>query len=306
MGKDITNITILTGSTASGKTARAIDIANEKNGVIINADAMQMYDALPILSAQPDAQELAAAPHRLYGSQHPNTNVNAANWRELAIEEISRCEARGTHPIFVGGTGFYIKALINGLSPIPDVDMSIRRDLNEYAKTRAVEEYYAEFASLDPEMAKKLKPTDTQRITRAWEVLKGTGKSLSYWQELPLIAPPEHYRFELIVLQPDKELLNKRIRMRIEKMLNAGALDEVRDLSDKIDAGEVRTDAFIVKAHGFRPFREYLKGQWSLDEAIECTDAETRQYAKRQRTWARTQYGGDNRPQNTNIQYLDV
>lgn len=301
-----TDITIITGSTASGKTAFATEEAQRKNGVIINADAMQMYDALPILTAQPDANEQGAAPHRLYGSRPAGDDINAAEWRDMALAEIERCAQEGKHAIFVGGTNFYIMALIKGLSPIPDVDPAIREGLNTYRETRTAAEFFKEFASLDPVMAERLTPTDTQRIIRAWEILKGTGKSLAHWQDMPLITPPPHYHFHLKILQPEKDALNKRIRSRIDKMIAAGALEEVQALSERIDAGKVPETALIVKAHGFRPFRRYLKGESSLEAAKTQTDTETRQYAKRQRTWCRTQYTSEKLPATVTVEHIDV
>lgn len=155
-------------------------------------------------------------------------------------------------------------------------------------------------------MASRLEPQDTQRITRAWEVLKGTGKSLSEWQDLPRITAPDHYRFHVIVLQPDIETLNKRIRTRIDQMLEHGAMNEIETLTQRIDEGEVNESSLLVKAHGFRPFRSYLKGQWSLEEAIECTDVETRRYAKRQRTWGRNQYAIDKLPNTITFEHISV
>jgi tRNA dimethylallyltransferase len=306
MTKTCVNITILTGPTASGKTAHAIGLAHEKDGVILNADAMQMYDALPILTAQPDADEQAAAPHRLYGTLKAGEDVNAAGWTDIALEEIEKAAAENKHPIFVGGTGFYILSLVKGLSPIPEVSPDIREGLNHRAQSEGTQSLYEELQTKDPEMATRLKSGDTQRIIRALEILQGTGKSLKHWQDLPLKSPPAHYHFHIIAMRPDIEKLNAKINARIDVMLEQGALEEIKQLSDRIDAGEVSENALIVKAHGFRPFRKYLKGEISREEAKTQTATETRQYAKRQRTWARQQYRADKLPTNASFEFLDI
>lgn len=286
-------ITIITGPTASGKTALALDIAARKNGVIINADAMQMYDALPILTAQPDAQEQAAAPHRLYASRKAGQDVNTAGWRDIAIAEIERATGLGLHPVLVGGTGLYIKTLIDGISPMPQVAPEIRDRMNVRQQEIGQEAFFSELCALDPVMASRLKPQDVQRSVRAREVLEGTGRSLSYWQDLPPVPAPAHWRFEMIAMTPDKPALHARIKARIGKMIDLGALDEVAALAAHIDEGAVPETALIVKAHGFRPFRAALRGEITMEDAVARTDAETRAYAKRQMTWLRNQYPRD-------------
>lgn len=255
---------------------------------------MQIYDALPILTAHPDAEERAQAPHHLYGVLKPHESTNADHWQNLAQKEIDAAHAQGKHPIIVGGTGFYIRSLIEGLSPIPDVSPDIREELEQKHRKLGQDAFYEAFKTEDPIMAAKLMPQDKQRNMRAWEVLIATGKSLSEWQDMPLTPPPSHYRFHMIAMTPDREALCKKIRDRIEIMLELGALDEIKDLQALIETGEVQENALIVKAHGFRPFRSYLQGQWTLEEAIECTEIETRQYAKRQVNWLKSQYNRDN------------
>lgn len=300
------DITILTGPTASGKTAHAIGMAQAMNGVILNADAMQMYDPLPILTAQPDAHERDAAPHRLYGVVKADEDISAADWTKIALKEIERSTQDGSHPIFVGGTGFYITSLVKGLSPIPDVPDSIRKALNAQCTAEGIGALYDRLGKEDPVMAQRLKPADTHRIIRALEIWEGTGKSLSYWQELPLVAPPADYRFHIIVMRPDIEQLNVKINARIDVMLDQGALDEIEALTHRIDEDEVPENSLIIKAHGFRPFRDFLKKRISLEDAKAHTATETRQYAKRQRTWGRTQYAADKLPENVCVEYMDV
>jgi tRNA dimethylallyltransferase len=288
-----TQVTIITGPTACGKTSKAIEIAQSKNGVIINADAMQMYRDLPILTAQPSQDEQKQAEHRLYGTINANEGVNASSWTKIALKEIERCEASGQHPILVGGSGFYIKSLIEGLSPIPDISENYRHILNEKREEIGQDAFFDEFKSIDPIMAEKLKPGDTHRVIRAWEILEATGQSLAHWQNLPLITPPEHLHFNLIIMQPERDILHQKIALRLDAMLKDGALEEVEAMHEKALSGAIKQDSFLIKAHGYRPFIRFLNGEWSLDEAKDQTALETRQYAKRQMTWCRTQYQSD-------------
>lgn len=286
--KKVVNVVI--GPTASGKTSAAIEKARAINGVIINADSMQIYDALPILTARPTDEEQAAAPHRLFAALPPTEKCTAERWRDMAIIEIERAFENGQTPILCGGTGFYIKALMEGLAPIPDIPEDIR------AKTVALQEelgnpaFHAALAEIDPVMASRLNPQDTQRLIRAYEVMRATKKSLSYWQQLPHEGlPPADWEFEIDVIMRPREELHERINQRFDIMMEMGALEEIKALSARVDAGDIPLDAGIIVAHGFRPFRAYLKNEISFDEAAERTKAETRQYAKRQTTWIRHQ-----------------
>jgi tRNA dimethylallyltransferase len=287
------HIIVCIGPTASGKTAAAIDFAQAENGVIINADSMQIYDALPILTARPTPEEQAAAPHRLYAALHPADRCTAPRWREMAIKEIEACFEAGQMPILVGGTGFYIKSLMEGLSPIPEVPAEIHERGLALHKERGNEWLYAEMQSKDPVMAERLEANDYQRLLRAWEVIEATGKSLAEWQKLPKTPPPEGWEFEVRPILRPREEIYDRINKRLELMVEEGALDEVQELADMIDRGEVAEDAAIVVAHGFRLFRRYLRGEVSLEEAVEHTKMESRHYAKRQMTWLRQQLGVD-------------
>lgn len=284
-----TNIHVVIGPTASGKSSYAIDMAKDKNGVIINCDAMQSYDALHVLTAQPDADEQAQAPHKLYGHLHPNIHYSAADWRDDAIREIEIAWNNNQTPILCGGTGFYLKALMDGLSPIPEIPSYIRdmtiglhQDIGQAA-------FHDALKKRDPLSASKLDPNNPQRNMRAWEVLEHTGKPLAEWQDEPLEGAPEGWAFHITALFPNREQLIKKINNRLDVMLNLGILDEVRALDTLIQNDEVTDDALIVKAHGFRPFRHYLNEEWTLEQAIEQTQTETRQYAKRQMTWLRNQ-----------------
>lgn len=282
-------VIIIAGPTASGKSARAIEIAQKQDGVIINADSMQIYDALPLLTAQPDADDANRAPHALYAALHPKENCSAQSWRAMALKEIEAARKSGKTPVVTGGTGFYIKALTQGLSPIPDVPAEIRTRMAARQMELGNPAFHAELEKLDPEMAARLNPNDRQRLIRAREVLEATGKSLSWWQSLPPVTDEAGYHFEIELIMPERADLYNRCDARFEAMMARGALDEAAAFCKRLDDGTVPQDAAITHALGFRPLRRYLRGEIERDEAVTLAKAETRQYAKRQVTWFRHQ-----------------
>ncbi len=282
-------VTVIIGPTASGKSALAVARGARENAAIINADAMQCYDALPILTAQPRDDECAGLPHRLYGVLKSVQSVTAASWVDMAAQEINAAFADGRTPYIVGGTGLYIKALMEGLSPMPEIPVQIR----DAVRARTREDLYADLQSRDPVMAQRLKPGDTQRIMRAMEVLETTGESLSVWQAMSPRKPRGAWTYHVIAINPDKDILERNIRARLKGMVASGAVDEVRALSHELDAGNIPADALITMAHGFRALRRVVKGEMTLDDALEATAIETRQYTKRQRTWLRHQIRAD-------------
>ena len=286
-------IPVLYGPTASGKSAAALNLAREINGVILNADAMQCYDALPLLTAQPSIEEQADIPHKLYGFMPPAQNMIVTDWLKFALSEMEKALIHGNIPILVGGTGFYIQALIEGLSPIPDIDDMYRKEALSLYKEKGLEKLLTDLDAYSPDHAAQLDRHNPQRVIRAWEVLSATGQSLQEWQALPKEKPAPHLVFDVRpVTRPRDELIN-RINTRFDLMMEAGVLDEVQALSERVDKGEVPEDALIIKAHGFRPLRAYLKGDLTREDAIEKSKAETRQYAKRQMTWMRHQFNID-------------
>lgn len=287
MNKD--TIHVIIGPTASGKSAYALDKARKFNGVVINCDAMQSYDALHVLTAQPDADEQSQAPHKLYGHLHPATHYSAADWRVDAISEIETAWDNNQTPILCGGTGFYLKALMEGLSPVPEVPDAVRAQTIALEQEMGIEAFHKMLAGKDPKTAARLDPMNRQRNMRAWEVLSHTGKPLATWQDEPLEGAPEGWTFHVTALFPNREKLIEKINGRLGVMMDLGVLDEVRALDVLIQSGEVPVDALVVKAHGFRPFRRYLNDEWSVEQAIDQTQTETRQYAKRQMTWLRNQ-----------------
>lgn len=283
------NVHIIIGPTASGKSAHALKKAATCNGVIINADSLQIYDALPLLTAQPSAADKAQMPHRLYGTMAAQDICTAALWRDLAIQEIRLAQAQGQTPLVVGGTGFYIKALTEGFSPIPDVPAQIRADSNALQEKLGNPAFHAALAEIDPVMAARLHPNDTQRLVRAWEVITATGQSLSEWQALPPAGPPADLSFTIEVIMPERDVLYERCNARFDQMMDQGALDEVKAFDDLIKAGTVPADSAVTHALGFQALQSYLAGALSLEDAIIQAKADTRHYAKRQTTWCRNQ-----------------
>ncbi len=282
-------IHIVCGPTASGKSAHAMDLARAQNGVIINCDSMQIYDDLPILSAQPSAAEREEIPHKLYDTLHPNIVCSAGNWREMAVPVINTILENNQTPVVCGGTGLYIKALMEGLSPMPDIPQDIRAQTIAKYETMGAQSFYDELRARDPIMAERFHAGHKARIIRAMEVLDATGKSLAQWQELPRTPPPPHWSFQVHKAMPEREILYKRCNLRFEWMVENGALEETAAFDKRLKSGEVAEGVPLTKALGFAELRSYLQGEIPLDEAITRAQGITRRYAKRQTTWFNNQ-----------------
>jgi len=283
-------VIVIGGPTASGKSGLALDLALAHQGVIINADSMQVYAGLPVLTAQPPAAEQEAAPHRLYGVLSPAETCSAARWRDLALAEIETALAQNRLPIVVGGTGFYIRALTEGLSPMPKVPEEVRLRLGAEIAAEGNAAFHARLAARDPVMAAKLHPGNTQRLIRAMEMLEHTGESLAHWQALPPVAPPAHLRFVKAALLPPREWLYARCNERFDAMLVRGALDEVRDFPAPAAAGGSWP---LHKALGYPELRACLDGRMMREDATSAAQQSTRHYAKRQITWFKHQMRAD-------------
>ena len=297
---DPVTIPVIAGPTASGKSALALERAARDNGVIINADSMQLYDAIPLLTACPDESEMARAPHRLYRALPPGDDCSAARWADMALAEIETALTHGQTPVIIGGTGLYLRALMQGLSPIPRIDPAVR--VRGIARQRECGNpaFHTELAARDPEMAARLHPQDTQRLVRAWEVIEGTGRSLAYWQSLPPVPPVladgRALRFDVTIFDLPRAMLHERCDRRFLQMIERGALAEVDALAALIDAGRVAPTASITHALGFNALRDHRRGLIPLPEAITQAQAQTRQYLKRQCTWLRHQILRDGTP----------
>ena len=284
-------IHIIAGPTASGKSARALDLAREKEGVIINADSLQIYDALPVLTAQPSAEDLAAASHKLYSHLPANgAACSAGQWSRLATAAITETLEEGRTPILCGGTGFYLQSITQGLSPMPNIPPDIRAQAETLMAEIGVQALHAKLEAADPLMKGRFHPNHSARILRAWEVLQATGKSLAYWQDQPTIPPPADWVFEIEYILPERKTLYERCNARLVNMIEEmGALDEVAAFATRIDAGEIAEDAPVTRALGFTPLRQHLAGEIPLEHAITQSQQDTRNYAKKQMTWFRNQ-----------------
>lgn len=289
-------VIVVAGPTASGKSALAVDLAREfaddfNGGVVINADSMQIYRDLPILTAQPDAAALTTAPHRLYGALALDDACTAARWAEMALKEIHQAQGAGKLPILVGGTGLYLKALAQGLSPIPETPAEQRAATQIAVDEIGSVELHRRLTEVDAEMASKLQPNDRQRVMRAWDVLQATGKSLAWWQKQPgtppLGAAGEALRFRTHVVLPARDALYEACERRFDAMLAAGALDEVQAVVAKYPVAKWKAAGF--KALGFRELAALLAGETNLEAATLAAKQATRNYAKRQSTWFRYQ-----------------
>lgn len=280
---------VVFGPTASGKSAAAIALAQRYDGVVINADSMQIYRDLRVLTARPSAEEEAQAPHRLYGILDGAETCSAADWRERALKEITEAAEAGKVPILCGGTGFYIKALTEGLSPMPEIPEETRRAVRERVDAAPGADAWEELQRIDPQAADRIEPMDRQRIARALEVHEVTGRTLSDWQAEPLSGAPEGVRFVKTVLHPPRDILVERCDRRLDQMVELGAVAEVEALI----ARALPADRPILRAVGVPEFTGYLKGDWTLEEAISRAKTATRRYAKRQATWLKTQFISD-------------
>lgn len=282
----VNTVVVIGGPTASGKSGLALSLARQKNGVVINADSMQLYDGLHRLTAQPSPEDLQQAPHVLYSCLKPHEVCSAALWRDMALAEIDKAIAAGLLPIITGGTGFYIRTLLLGISPIPDIPTAVREEANRLQKEIGNPAFHTELQKRDPAMAAKLHPFNTQRLVRAWEVMTATGKSLAEWQELPMTPPPAHLRFVSVTLLPERKQLYAQCDSRFGQMVAQGVLDEIRNF-------RAEPHWPLAKALGYPELSSHLAGNITLGEAIDMAQRATRHYAKRQVTWFRHQLKPD-------------
>ncbi len=276
---------LIAGPTASGKTALALHLARTRDVTIINADSAQVYAALPLLSAQPTAQEMADVPHRLFGTLDGTTACSAAAWAADAKAEIAAAHAAGRLPVLVGGTGLYLRTLLQGIAPVPEIDADIR------ANIRALSTQDANFALLqaDPAAAAALGANDDSRIKRALEVIRGTGVSILAWRNRMEGGIGGDVSLRPLLLLPPRDWLHMRCDRRFEAMMNGGAVAEVAALL----ARNLPRDAPVMRAIGVGEIAAMLAGAISREEAVARGQAATRQYAKRQYTWFRNQPPAD-------------
>ncbi len=271
---------IVAGPTASGKSALAMALARRLGGAVVNADAMQCYRELRVLTARPSLADEAAAPHFLYGVRAAAEPANAAWWRGAALEVLERTK----NPILCGGTGMYLAALLKGIAEVPEPGEAARAEARRLLAELGAAGLHARLLDVDPETAAKLKSRDSQRVARAWEVWRGTGKGLAFWQRQGR-AGLTGWRVKMLLLDPPRDTLREAIETRFAGMLAAGAVAEVRALL----ALHPDPALPLMRAHGVPEIAAYLRGEILLPEAAARAILATHQYTRRQGTWFRRQ-----------------
>jgi tRNA dimethylallyltransferase len=276
---------LIAGPTASGKSALALRLAREFAGTVVNADSMQVYRDLRIITARPTPEEEALAPHRLYGHVDAAENYSVGRWCADAAQALNEAWGQGRLPILVGGTGLYFKALTQGLAAIPPIPPEVRAAVRERLTADGVAALYAELERRDPPAAARLMPGDRSRITRALEVVTATGRSIVDWHREGMPAAFDPAGSVTVFLDPDRAALHRRIGARFDGMLAEGAIEEVEALRRR------NLDPMLpaMKAHGVPWLMRHLAGEIGLDEAAEGGKRDTRRYTKRQATWFRNQ-----------------
>jgi len=274
---------LIAGPTASGKSAAALDLAQRFGGIVINADSMQVYRELAVLTARPSQAEMQRAPHCLYGTVPASERYSVGRFLEDVAHALRDAKVEGRLPVFIGGTGLYFKALTEGLAQVPDVPPEIRAHWRGEAERIGTEGLHRALQARDPVMAARLRPSDPQRLLRALEVIDATSFSLAEWQGADAAAVLHPEGLLRIVIAPEREPLYAAIDARFDRMMEQGAIEEVRALL----ALGLDHALPAMRAHGVRELAAYLAGDSSLEAAVEKAKTESRRYAKRQMTWAR-------------------
>lgn len=280
---------IISGPTASGKSSLALQMVDFADVAIINADALQVYEGLPILSSQPSVPDIKIAPHFLYSHFKAEQSCSVGLWLELVRSTLEEVWKQNKIPLVVGGSGMYISKLIDGISEIPAIEDDVKIEVSELYKSLSREEFVRNLVLLG-EDSDKLKNLDRQRLTRAYEVIRQTGKSISWWQNQPAKKIFDPQIFTHVNLNPPREQLYKNCNLRFEAMLKSGALEEVRALIDK----DLQDDSQITKTLGFLEIKDFLQERIKREKMIEIASQRTRNYAKRQLTWFRHQFAEKN------------
>ena len=275
-------IVLISGPTASGKSNFSIKLAKKINGEIINADSMQVYEELKILSARPNLKDYQKIKHHLYGFHKVKNNFSTGDWLKFSIKKIKEIRKRKKTPIFVGGTGLYLKTLTDGLVSIPNIPIRFRNEIRSLHKSLGQKRFYQKLIKLDPNSKKKINPTDVQRSIRAYEVKQFTKKSLYDWFKNTKSSFKKDDFYKIYIDYPREELI-QRISKRAEQMIKIGAINEVKRFLKL----KVKKDKSVNKAIGIHEIKEYLEKRIDMSEVIEKISIKTRQYAKRQSTWAR-------------------
>lgn len=282
-------VIVIAGPTASGKSALAIDVARILNSAVLNCDSMQIYKNIPIISAAPSYEDKKLIEHKLYEIYECSKRGNVVEWLNLCVAEIQKLWADNKIPVVVGGTGMYIDALINGITPIPEIPTDIRTEIQQRLECCGLEFLYNFVRQNDATIAQKLNPNDKTRIVRAAEILLYTGKKVSEWYEIPLIKKLPEAEFLVIKILPDINVIEQRCRDRLDKMVELGALKEIEYLAQQ----KISESLPAMKALGVPELMRFIKGECSLEEALSEAKLHTRQYAKRQRTWLKNKLPAD-------------
>lgn len=277
MGESRPRVALIAGPTASGKSALALRLAQAANGTVINADASQVYADLQILSARPSREEMGDIPHRLFGHIDGAEACTAARWAAEAREEIGQAHEEGRLPILVGGTGLYLRTLLDGIAPVPDIDPAIRSAV----RAMPVADAHAALLSEDPAAAARLAPADSIRVARALEVVRSTSQPLAYWQRQKVGGIGEQIRLSPLILLPPRDWLIARCDQRFEQMVEGGAVTEVEVLL----ARNLSPDLPVMRAIGVPEIAGWLAGDIDRETMMDRGRIATRQYAKRQYTW---------------------
>ena len=285
---------ILFGPTAAGKTGASLHLANALNGEIINADSRQIYREMPIITAMPSSEEQSQAPHHLFDFLDPTKAFSVGAWLKLAREKAEHIWQQNKIPIFVGGTGFYLKVLEAGISPMPETDLKILNNFKKQCEEEGVDKLYQDLKRVDPIWAAQTEPEDSHRVLRGLCVFKQTGRTLTSWQS----EPPSGFleaNFVKLAISPSRDVLNDRIHRRYQLMIKEGVTHEAENLYSKylkhLPENEVIPPAF--KSIGLLNYAAYFSGNISEQEAHEKAEQQMRQYAKRQRTWLRNSFEPD-------------
>ena len=278
-------LALIAGPTASGKSELALRLAERERGTVVNADSAQIYSDLDIVAASPSAEERARAPHRLYGVRDGSLPCSAADWAGLAKTAIAEAREAGRLPMLVGGTGLYLRTLLDGIAPVPDIDPAIR----EAIRATPTDVNHAALQVEDPEAAARLNPGDTTRIARALEVVRSTGKPLAHWQARKVGGIRDDVTLRPLLLLPPREWLAERCDRRFAQMIETGAIEEVRVLLDR----NLDPALPVMRAIGVPEIVSFLSGERTREEMVAAGQLATRQYMKRQYTWFRNQPPAD-------------
>lgn len=283
-------VLIIAGPTASGKSALAVEIAKAFNGVVLNCDSMQIYKDIPIIAATPDEKEKKQVEHRLFELYDCAKRGNVVEWLDLCVAEIKKLWSENRLPVVVGGTGFYIDALINGITPIPEVPQDIRDKINLRLQNEGLESLYQYLLNIDEDTALKVGANDKTRICRTLEIYEYTNIKVSDWYKKPLIKKLPEANFCVVKIMPSIDEIAERCKMRLDKMVfELGVIKEIETLVKR----NLPEDLPAMKALGVPELSRFVRGETSLEEALDLAKLHTRQYAKRQRTWLRNKLPAD-------------